>query len=340
MPRLPQNFREQAIGMLTAGRSQTQIARHFGVARSTICRLQHRFRQTGSTRDRPRPGAPRVTTPRQDRYIRLTHLRNRFQTAVTTAMNTPGRNNPRISAKTVLRRLRGFGLRPYRAYMGPVLNDRRRLIRRQWANNHSGNNWPRVNWNRVVFSDESRFLLHRNDRRFRVYRFQGERYQQPCVREVDRFGGGSTMVWGAIRFGWKSRLLILQGNLTAPRYHNNVLEAEVLPHFAQNPNDIFMQDNARPHVAQQCMDALQANNIRILPWPPYSPDMNPIEHLWDFLDRRVRARNPPPVTHAQLRQALIEEWNRFPQWKINRLITSMPRRINSLIRARGGHTRY
>ena len=88
MPRLPRESRDQAMGMLMAGMSEAAVARHFGVARSTVNRLRKRHYQTGSTRDRPRPGQPRVTTAAQDRYIRLTHLRKKFQTAVETAAQT------------------------------------------------------------------------------------------------------------------------------------------------------------------------------------------------------------------------------------------------------------
>jgi transposase len=88
MPRLRQNEREQAVGMLLAGMTQTQIANHFNVSRMTIYRLMVRLRDTGNTSDRPRSGRPRVTTLRQDRYIRFIHLRNRFVTAVHTARLT------------------------------------------------------------------------------------------------------------------------------------------------------------------------------------------------------------------------------------------------------------
>ena len=133
MPRLSAVQREQAIGMLMGGISQPAVARHFNVAKSTVLRLVRRLEETGSTRDRPRPGQPRVTTPNQDRRIRLIHLRDRFQSAVQTAAIIPGRHNPRISAKTVLRRLREHNIRPRRAFVGPVLDNRRQRVRRQWA---------------------------------------------------------------------------------------------------------------------------------------------------------------------------------------------------------------
>ena len=74
-------------------------------------------------------------------------------------------------------------------------------------------------------------------------------------------------------------------------------------------------------------------------WPPYSPDLNPIEHLWDALDRRVRKRVNVPNNVAQLQLALIQEWNNIPQRTIDNLVGSMVRRVGAATAARGGHTR-
>ena len=82
--------------------------------------------------------------------------------------------------------------------------------------------------------------------------------------------------------------------------------------LVQQRNLILQQDNARPHVARVCQDFLANNNIAPLAWPLYSPDLTPIEHMWDELDRRVRKRRNPPTTLAQLRNALIDEWNNIP----------------------------
>ena len=102
-----------------------------------------------------------------------------------------------------------------------------------------------------------------------------------------------------------------------------------------------MHDNAPVHKSVVTNRFLRANNIPLLhPWPAHSPDLNPIEHLWDILDRAIRARPRQPRTLAQLEQALIEEWNNIPQQRITRLIQSMRRRCEAVINARGHHTRY
>ena len=144
MPRLSSVDRERAIGMLNSNVPSADVARQFGVSPTTITRLRDRLQQTGATADRPRSGRPRVTTPGQDRHIRLTHLRQRFRPATLTARETMGRHNARISDQTVRNRLRCFGLRARRPYRGPILNQARRNTRLQWVTQRLG--WRAREW--------------------------------------------------------------------------------------------------------------------------------------------------------------------------------------------------
>ncbi len=90
-------------------------------------------------------------------------------------------------------------------------------------------------------------------------------------------------------------------------------------------------------VARICTQFLEAENIPVFAWPAYSPDISPIEHVWDALDRRIRQRVPVP---AKLHTAIEEEWTNIQQATINNLINSMWRRCVALREANGGHTRY
>ena len=152
-------------------------------------------------------------------------------------------------------------------------------------------------------------------------------------------GGGSVMVWGGISHGVKTPLVVIQGNLTDVRYRDQVLMPHILS-LVNAHNLTFQHDNARPHVARVCRDFLNQNNVQVLEWSQYSPDLNPIEHLWDALDRRVRKRVNVQNNVAQLQLARIQEWNNIPQRTIDNLFGSMVRRVRAATAARGGHTRY
>ena len=168
MSRDPAHLRERALGMLQGGMRTADVARAIHGNVHTVRRLRKRYRETGRTAVCPRSGRPCVTTPAQDRYIRTSHLRDRYKMATTTARVTPGAHNPCISAQTVCNRLRESGLRACRPVVRQVFTRHHRQQRRLWAQTHR--RWTRQDWQKVLFTDESRFCLTRGDGRIHVYR--------------------------------------------------------------------------------------------------------------------------------------------------------------------------
>ena len=148
------------------------------------------------------------------------------------------------------------------------------------------------------------------------------------------------MIWGAIGWGYKSPLVFVEGNLNARKYTDEIITPHVLPRCRLHPRSIFQQDNARPHTAQLTTRALTQGGVCVLDWPAWSPDMNPIEHVWDILGRRIKSRLDRPRNLEQLRAALTEEWAAISLNQINWLVGSMRRRVRALLVARGGHNRY
>ncbi len=167
------------------------------------------------------------------------------------------------------------------------------------------------------------------------------------MMERNAWGGPSIMVWGGIGLNVKLGPVIFQnlgpgrGNgVTAARYIDQVLRPHVVPHFARHQNKTFQQDNARAHTARATRDFLQQNNVNVMNWPALSPDLNPIEHLWDEIQRRLNEEQPSPTTAAELSVAFQRVWALIPMAFINRLVNSMYRRCAAVINAGGGHTRY
>ncbi|UYV84426.1 hypothetical protein LAZ67_X002128 [Cordylochernes scorpioides] len=183
-------------------------------------------------------------------------------------------------------------------------------------------------WHRVVFSDESRFCLSSDSRRVRVWRRRGERYNPAAIVERPTVRQRGIMVWGAIAYDSRSPLLRIQGTMTAQRYVDDVLRPVTLPYLQGVPNALYQQDNARPHTARISQQALQ--DVQMLPWPPYSPDLSPIEHVWDIIGRRLHAF-PQPRSEDELWQMVEREWRAIPQDPIRTLIDSLPRRVAACI---------
>ena len=112
--------------------------------------------------------------------------------------------------------------------------------------------------------------------------------------------------------------------------------------FQNNVNITVLQhDNATSHTSRDTVNFLRANNIVFInDWSAKSPDLNPIENLWDNLDQRARRRPIPPSNVIHVRRTLTREWNNIPQAEINTLIFSMRQRCQAVLRAESGHTRF
>ncbi|GFX50534.1 DDE_3 domain-containing protein [Trichonephila clavipes] len=126
----------------------------------------------------------------------------------------------------------------------------------------------------------------------------------------------------------------MSGTLTGQHYVDDILRPHVGPFLNGLPGAIFQQDNARPHTARVSQDFL--HHFQTLPWPVCSPDLSPVEHVWDHLKRQM------PSCHSvqDLELAVQDLWAHLPQDNIRCLINSMPDRVAACIAAGGGPTRY
>ncbi|GFU51195.1 transposable element Tcb2 transposase [Trichonephila clavipes] len=190
--------------------------------------------------------------------------------------------------------------------------------------------------------DENRFSLSSNSHRILIWRAQGSRNHPSNIIERDRYGGRGVLVWGGIMLGSRTDLHIFDaGSVNGTRYCNEILLPYVrLFRGAMGLQFLFMDDNAPCHRTVAAEQLLESEDIERMDWPARSPDLNPIEHVWDFLGRRLVARTLPPVTIRKLRLALQDEWAAMPQQLIDTLILSMGRRCETCLAVRGDHIPY
>ncbi|GFX98166.1 transposable element Tcb2 transposase [Trichonephila clavipes] len=142
------------------------------------------------------------------------------------------------------------------------------------------------------------------------------------------------MLWVAIDYDSRSTLIVMRGILTDQRYVDDILRPHVGPFLNGLPGAIFQQDNAHPHTARVAQDFLC--HFQALPWPAHSPDLSPVEHVWDQLKRQMSSCH----SVHDLELAVQDMWAHLPQDNIRCLINSMPDRVAACIAAGVGPMHY
>lgn len=318
-----------AVGLSMKMVNVTEIAKMVNVDRRTIQRWKKKHLEKEYC-DKRTTGRPKKTTNRSDRLLTRLARKHNFSSARDLLCMW----KERVSLQTIYRRLRIAGLRKRASFCAPLLSRTQKKSRESWAMKKCA--W-RLTWRKVIFSDESRFRRMNNDKRVRVWRERGQRMMEKNCKTSIQAMGGSVHVWGAIWFGGRSRLKILRSFVNGKTYIN------ILKEFFEDDQTpasyIFQDDNAPAHRSAQVQRYCSSINIRRLDWPSRSPDLNPIEHLWDLIKRRI-GRRGHIESLRKLEEAILEEWNAIPQTLINNLIESMHRRVREVIIVKGSHTRY
>lgn len=325
--------RSAIITLLKEGKSQREVASQLKVSRCCVRRTIERHAQTGSLEDKPRSGRPRATTKHEDRLIVTTSKRSRRKTA-------PEINETRkkpLSLTTVKRRLRHAGLFGRVAVRKPLLRPQNKQKRLEWAKKHK--DWTEEDFNRVLWSDESKFEVFGTKRRVFVRRSAEQKMLPDCMVPTVKHGGGSVMVWGCFSSSGVGDLARVIGKMNKEAY-KTILEENAVTSGLRLIGEgfVFQQDNDPKHTSRLCQDYLKQREdeeiLQIMIWPPQSPDLNPIELLWEELDRRVR--DQCPSSESALWNILLDCWSNIPQATIQKLIARMPRIVKKVIECKGG----
>lgn len=335
--------RGKAYGLSEAGWNPYQIAIELECAPKTIRELLKKVEKTQELKDAPRPGQPRKTSPREDRTIKFTSLKNRRLTAKAIALKeAPNFVKNKITPKTVGNRLKEVGLNGRVARKKPLLSKKNRKARFYWAKVHRC--LTVEDWKKVIFSDESPFTLFQEGGKIYVRRRVGEEFMDECLFPTVKHGGGKIQVWGC--FSWKGAgpLKRINGIMDGPMYRQ-ILKTHMAPYLRElkaetNDDIIFQQDNDPKHRSQVVQNYLKNVNFTQLDWISQSPDMNPIENAWKYLKNKLVEHTPKPTNLDEVFAIIQEEWSKIDVSYFQNLIESMPRRVEALYVKRGGHTKY
>ncbi len=307
------------------GKPQTCIAKEAGCSQSAVCKHVNR-----KLSGRKKCGTKRCTTNRenrslvkQNRFKNLGELHKEWTEA-----------GVKASRATTHRRVKEFGYSCRIPLVKSLLNHRQRQRRLTWAKEKR--NWTVAQWSKVLFSDESKLCISFGNQGPRVWRKGGEAHSPSCMKSSVKFPQ-SVMIWGAMSSAGVGPLCFLKTNVTAPVYQE-ILEHFMLPSADQLFKDadfIFQQDLAPAHTAKSW---LNDHGVGVLDWPANSPDPNPIDNLWGIVKRKMR--NKRPKNADELKATVKETWASIPPQQCHKLITSMPRRIEAVTKAKGDPTKY
>jgi hypothetical protein len=343
-------IRGRVIGMSAEGASSSKIARHLDLAESTI-------KYTIKIDPLRIEGFSIPKAPRQKSYtdaderVLLRHVRLNPKDTYQQTIDACRLSCKRETVKKILKR---HGITNWRCKRRPELTEAHAAKRLAWCLKYK--DWRVEEWGMICWSDECSCERGRGKRGEWCFRTPLQKWEPRMVQTYGTNKNMKIMVWDAFWDLGRTNLYIMDRDFESQKHgysansYLEVCEAEVAPAFATfEPGYLYMQDNASIHTAHIVKDWFLEHRIEMLKdWPPYSPDLNPIEHIWWHLKVRVFDMFPEVMAdkseseHARqrLESCLQAAWDTLDKGLFDNLIQSMPSRIEACIKARGWHTKY
>lgn len=294
----------------------------------------------------PKSGPPTKLSPRDKRDLARLIRSGKAKDAVDAA-KIFNQDLPRaLSTQTIRNALRDEGLVAKKKKKKPKLTRKNRKARLKFARDHQ--DWTIEDWKRVIWSDETKINRIGSDGNTYCWVDKDEGLSERTVSETVKFGGGSVMAWGCMTWAGAGKLIQVVGRMNADQFIDILdrglvptLDAcAILPDFPSGSELIFQQDNDPKHTSMKARAWFANRKLKVLDWPSQSPDLNPIEHLWSIVKLRLRRYPEPPKGVLDLWPRVEQEWAKITPADCQALVGSMVRRIEAVIKAKGGWTKY
>uniref|UniRef100_A0A0K8UV17 Transposable element Tc1 transposase n=1 Tax=Bactrocera latifrons TaxID=174628 RepID=A0A0K8UV17_BACLA len=330
--------RKLIIKLYLENKSLREIGKVVGKSHSSVQTIIKSYINTGNLHSKPRSGRPKILTPREERNIVTVVSANPIISAVKLTQDIYDSTQKKISPQTVRNVLYSAGYHGRVARRKPYISKVNKEKRFAFAIEHV--NKPNSFWENIIFSDESKFNIFGSDGAQKVWRKVNEEFQEKNLLPTVKHGGGNVMVWGCMAASGVGQLEFITEKMDKYMYLNilkNNLRPSVLKLGLDSNHYYFQQDNDPKHTSYLVREWL-LYNCKQLHTPPQSPDINPIEHIWDLLEKRIRKHRIS--SKESLKAALSTEWAKITENDIRNLVKSMPRRLQAVITAKGGPTKY
>ena len=329
--------RNMIVEMRSNNMTYRAIAEAIGIPHTTVQSVIKRYSDSGIVNSIPRKGRKPILSPRDLRKLRNIVTKNRRATL--SEIREELQEN--VSNKTIGRMLIQLGYRSRKAVRKLFISKKNAQRRLLWCKLFR--KWTLKDWKRVIWSDECSIQLWQASRDHRIRRTPLEKFHPDCVAPTVKHGGGSLMVWACFNWDGLGLIIVIEGSVKQEKYIE-ILENHLLPFWKRIKrrvrSPIFQDDGAPAHTARSVAIWKRSKEIRSFRWPAQSPDLNPIEHLWQILKTRIQQRNPRPKNLNELKECIYEEWGQLDPNIMRSLVLSMSRRIRSVIFAKGYQTKY
>lgn len=330
--------RNLMIKLREHGKTYAEIAKLVDCSKGTVIYNCQKFQQSGNVKNKPRKGRPRKLSPRAIRALTSSLKENRMQSAKTLAKRVETSTGIVVAPLTVNRALKRVGLVSRVPRQVPTIRDKNVKKRIDYAKRYV--DMPISFWQKALWTDESKFNVKKSDGRIRVWRSSKNPLEIGTTIRTFKHGNGSVMVWGCMSAAGTGNLVFIDGIMTKKEYltilRQNVQQSATK--LGIGDDFIFIQDNDPKHTAGDVKDYFDKKGWEVQDHPPQSPDLNVIEHLWDEIDRRIDRTSVNTI--EQLKAKIIETWISVEPEVTKKLVDSMPRRLQAVIDAKGGNTRY
>jgi hypothetical protein len=239
----------------------------------------------------------------------------------------------------------------WKAKKRPALTEEHAGLRLLWCKCRA--HWSVERWRSYMFSDECSAERGKGKAVEWVWGTPSDKWKPEMVTTYNKGKDIRVMVWAAFwGYAQRTKLFIMDRDFESKKHgysansYIEVLEARVLEHYTEDL--IFMQDNAPIHTARKVTEWFENHGVYTTDWPPYSPDLNPIENAWWALKKKVMelfpelefATGETEQDIKNLEEALTKAWDMLDDGLFESLVESMPRRIAACIKADGWHTKY